>query len=247
MRKRCIFTLIELLVVIAIIAILAAMLMPALGAARKKAQAISCRSNQRQLGLAMISYATDYNDWMISRDRVGAPAGEWKGPRFTAVLGKKGTDSTYDYCGSQVYLGYINWKYQQNDVMTGLMTCPGRSPVPRLGHPFVTNHRLAKKANSAPYCDDPWSKAPGNYGYFKQSSLKQGSKTASLIEGPMNGDNGKICLPHNMSMNVFFVDGHSGNVSRQRYSADIKYHVTYGAYLDLGPIWNAYPFDGSNE
>ena len=138
MRKRSVFTLIELLIVIAIIAILAAMLMPALGAARKKAQAVSCRSNERQLGLAMISYATDYNDWMISRDRVGAASGEWKGPRYTAVLGKKGTDGTYSgptYAG-QVYLGYINWKYQQNDVMIGLMTCPGRQPVPRLGQPF---------------------------------------------------------------------------------------------------------------
>ena len=249
MRKRSVFTFIELLIVIAIIAILAAMLMPALGAARKKAQAVSCRSNERQLGLAMISYATDYNDWMISRDRVGAASGEWKGPRYTAVLGKKGTDGTYSgptYAG-QVYLGYINWKYQQNDVMIGLMTCPGRQPVPRLGQPFMPNHRLVKKANAAPYSEDSWSKATGNYGYFKLSSMKQASKMASLIEAPMTGDNGGVWFPHNLSMNVFFVDGHSGTVSRQRYNADLQYNATYGTYLNLGSIWNSYPFDGSNE
>jgi prepilin-type N-terminal cleavage/methylation domain-containing protein/prepilin-type processing-associated H-X9-DG protein len=91
--KRKTFTLIELLVVIAIIAILAAMLLPALRGARDMAKGATCLNNQKQIILANIMYAGDNGDWIAN---IYIPYPGWgPEPWASCITGASGRKTQY--------------------------------------------------------------------------------------------------------------------------------------------------------
>ncbi|NLX05426.1 MAG: prepilin-type N-terminal cleavage/methylation domain-containing protein [Phycisphaerae bacterium] len=96
------FTLIELLVVVAIIAVLVAILLPALGAARDQSSTVVCQSNLRQLGMIFAFYGNDYNDYVATN--AVAPGGS----RWYDVLAEYQATRRIDVTLSKVTICPVN-------------------------------------------------------------------------------------------------------------------------------------------
>ena len=189
--KESSFTLIELLVVIAIIAILAAILLPALQQARQRGISVNCTNNIGQLGKVMMAYAGDNDDW---RPYTSADSKQY-GLLIRYVSRKHSRDSAI---GKAPYY---------DRTITDAFWCPGQYANPRL----LTNTNITKDVyyvfttttSTVPQHKVVNIVTPGEkIMWLEESFSKKTSNTG------MRYDSNRHAFGHNKAMNLVFWDTH---------------------------------------
>lgn len=175
--SKAIFTLIELLVVIAIIAILASILLPALGKAKAKAKEISCTARMKQLGQAMALYVDDFSGYMPNASHtVGYGSYAGYGGTIYDDRGYQAWDTTYlnRWWPSQIL------QYLKN---TKLMRCPDSKSIPEITEAVYNGYGRISYSYSGPCAEQ--STDGTNWFGNKMSNVDQPSTTPAFTERPV--------------------------------------------------------------